>query len=293
MKIEELQSEINTVFKECFGRTPLRLRLEDILGEAIELSRFTDLNNLKEEAGDLLCSLLQLFNENGWNVNRRINLTLQKIKNRKDQYKTLGRKIKVAILGGAFDPIHQGHIQVAKAVLDWSKTFDEVWLMPCYKHLYGKQLTDSRHRLKMCELASQQDGRIKVFDYEIKHKLQGETYHLVTRLLDEDFAKDQYDFSLIIGLDNANDFDKWVNYKHLERSIRFVVVPRSGINRDEAVDWYLKSPHIYLSNVSIPDYSSTQVREYLKEGIYQHLSEVLDSLVVKYIKDNELYKKGD
>jgi len=79
--------------------------------------------NLKEEAGDLLASVIQLHTENGWSIEEK---TLEKIQRRKQQYRTLGRKTKVAIYGGAFDPITKGHIQVAQFILNTSKEFDEV-----------------------------------------------------------------------------------------------------------------------------------------------------------------------
>lgn len=288
MGIEELQTNINVVFKEAFGRTPLNERTKDIMGEAIELCRYTDIANLKEETGDLLCTLIQLCNENEWDASLLVEKTLQKIKKRYSQYKTLGRKTKVAILGGAFNPIHKGHIEVAKAVLDWSKTFDEVWLMPCYQHLYSKVLVSSKHRLEMCRIAARVDARIKVFNYEIEKQLKGETYHFVKTLLEEDFAKHEYDFSLIIGQDNANSFDKWVNYEFLEKAMRFIVVPRSGIEFDPKINWYLNAPHIYLTpEKSMIKISSTEIKEILKNKEVPS-SELFDPEVYKYIQENNI-----
>jgi nicotinic acid mononucleotide adenylyltransferase len=126
--------------------------------------------------------------------------------------------------------------------------------------------------------------------------------------MNEDFAKHEYDFSFIIGLDNANTFDKWVNYEELERMARFVVVPRKGINRDPNVTWYLSDPHIYLSpDNDIPDISSTVVRETLEimdnldsfggnpqdEMAYDEaekfVQENVDRNVLAYINDQGLY----
>ena len=47
MTVNELTAKISAQFNQAFGRTPLRQRLDDIFGEAIELSRYTDLTNLK------------------------------------------------------------------------------------------------------------------------------------------------------------------------------------------------------------------------------------------------------
>ena len=298
--IKKLQELVNNVFEFSFSRTPLRQRIEDIYKETIELSRYVDLRNLKEETGDLLASTIQLCNENGWDASELVQATLDKIVKRQEQYKSLGRKINTIIIGGAYNPITLGHIKMAQFILNTSKTFDEAWLVPCASHLSGKKLESAKNRLEMCEIAAQVDGRIKVCDYEIVHKLGGETYHFIKRLLEESYSKDKFDFSYAVGLDNANTFANWVNYQDLEKMIRFVIVSRQGIKRDEKVDWYLKAPHIFLrdENGFIPETSSTEVRELLKvpfcedrwESANERLNELLDTNVRKYIEENKLYK---
>lgn len=294
MSKKKIQTLVNETFEGAFGRTPLKQRLDDILGEAFELHRMTDILNLKEEAGDLLASVIQLCNECEWNHEDLILETLAKIDRRREQYHSLGRKLKVAILGGAFDPPTIGHIKLAQFVLNTSQTFDEVWLMPCFAHMNGKQMTQPLHRLVMCEIAAQVDGRIKVFDFEIQHQLAGQTYHFVKRLLAETMAKDQYDFSIIMGMDNANTFPTWPDYSELEKMIRFVIVPRVGVARQEAINWYLKPPHIYLvQDSNVPATASTNVREWLakkwQDDALPTLSE-LDQHVLDYILEHQLYQ---
>ena len=295
MSTDELQKRVNEVFTDAFGRTPLKERLDDIAKEAQELCRATDIINMKEEAGDLLATLFQLLNECEWRAKERVEATLHKIERRKLQYKSLGRKLKVALLGGAFDPIHVGHIQLAKFVLDTSQTFDEVWLVPCYEHMFAKEMIAAEHRLAMCEFAAAEDGRIRVCDYEIKNKLRGETYHFVKRLLEEDFAKDECNFSLIIGQDNANGFESWVNYELLEKMIRFVVVPRKGTEVDPEVQWYFKQPHIYLAGDDSPiaDISSTNVRQIFKAYTLLDRRKALEVFlhpdVYAYAREHNLY----
>ena len=63
-----MQEKVNQVFKKNFGYTPLSTRLKDIEREFFELRDYTDIKNLKEETGDLLCSLIQLCNESGWEL---------------------------------------------------------------------------------------------------------------------------------------------------------------------------------------------------------------------------------
>lgn len=304
--IKQVCNEIHKVFETAFGSTPLRQRNEDILREAIELSRFTSIPNLKEEHGDLLCSLLMSFKENDWDPTECIAASLAKIKRRQTQYHAYGRKLNIAVLGGAFDPIHNGHVAVAEFLLNCSSEFDAVWIMPCYKHMYNKKMTSANHRLKMCELSVAHDRRIVVSDYEIVNKLGGETYQLVKKLINDEKFNQQYNFSFVIGLDNANTFDKWVNYEDLERMVRFVVVPRNGIKIEHKVNWYLHSPHMFLIPENpLPEISSTDIRNNLKiiwhygafpnyrftisGDAYDFLNKSLNLKVINYIKRYKLY----
>lgn len=290
METKELQKLIDDKFRTHFAYTPLKERLNDIQNEFFELMKWQDINNLKEETGDLLASLIKLCAESGWNYEELVLDTLNKIDSRADQYKTLGRKTKVAILGLSANPPHKGHIQLAQFVLNTSGHFDEVWLMPNYSSIAGKNLISAEHRLNMCAIAASVDNRIKVFDYEIRNKLKGETYYFFKRLKEEKELTEKYQFAMIIGLDNANTFNKWVSFEELERLAQFVIVPRKGVVRDLNVDWYLQRPHIFLnSETTIMDVSSTQIRELLNSKSSEVLN-YIDKNVYNYIVENNLYK---
>lgn len=191
---------------------------------------------------------------------------------------------KVAIFGGAFNPITLGHIEVANLVLR-SALVDEVWLMPAYSHMYHKVMISPEHRLKMIELSTD-DPHIKPFDFEIKYGLTGETYKLVDKLLSDPNYKD-FEFSFIMGLDNANTFHKWVKYEYLRDTIPFIVVPRTGYHPIKEVDWYLKPPHTYLVSDPLMEISSTDVRNAIKNG--ESLEGMLHPVVIEYIYKNFLY----
>ena len=91
--MNEIQKKIKDKFN-CFGRTSLSDRLEDIEKECQELMRYTDVRNLKEETGDLLCSVIQLCTECGWQFENLVRETLEKIhRRRKDRSCNLWRII--------------------------------------------------------------------------------------------------------------------------------------------------------------------------------------------------------
>lgn len=211
-------------------------------------------------------------------------------KSDKEILESTSERRQVALLGGAFDPPTLGHIAIARFVLD-SLDIEQVWLVPCYKHMHNKGMSSVEHRLTMLGYAIQDDGRIKICDYEMRNKLGGETYHFLKSLMDSMLAQ-TYEFSYIIGMDNANSFDKWVNFEELERLIRFVVVPRAGQEPNASVDWYLKPPHIFLrSDTPLPKTASSEVRAEISKGIYS--TEMLDLRVLEYIERQGLYKGED
>lgn len=303
MDHKKIQQIVNKTFFEAFCHTSLTKRLEDIQGECRELCNYTDLTNLKEEAGDLLASLIQLCNESGWDISKLIENNSAKINRRMLQYKGRGRKTQVAILGGAFNPVTVAHLGIAKLVLDASKWADEVWMCPAYQHMDGKEMISPEHRLEMLKISTRNDGRIKVFDYEIKHQLHGETYHFLTKLL-HDKEYENYRFAFIIGQDRSDTIEYWYNSEELlKMDVRFIVVPRDGVKRDENVNWYLQYPHIYIEDEGknkVPGVSSTMARELLKRRANQYELEEIELIdnsllkaispdVLEYIIEHDLY----
>lgn len=207
---------------------------------------------------------------------------------------------KIAIFGGAFNPVTIGHIQTAQFVLD-SSIFEEVWLMPYFKN-NNKQMESPQNRINMCKLSIEDQKNIYVCNYEINNKLKRETIHLFEKLKEEKIYEN-YEFSMVIGMDQANNFYKWVNFLQLEKKVQFIVVPRKGNKLNLKVQWYLQKPHLYLDKeeTKIIKISSSEIRfglrvmrtkNYPVSALDNYLEKIykgLDKKVLKYIKDNNLY----
>ncbi|MFA5670639.1 MAG: nicotinate-nicotinamide nucleotide adenylyltransferase [Candidatus Dojkabacteria bacterium] len=200
-------------------------------------------------------------------------------------------KTKTAIIGGAFDPIHNGHIAMAKAVLE--QGFDEVLIQPCYNSMFGKDMTPDFHRLMMCYAAVYDlDRRIKVSDWEIRNKFAGGTIDFIDQYVKE---RPDIDLTFVIGMDNALCINKWKNWETLVNVVgKFLVIARPGY--EAPVDaWFTKSPHSFLS-IEMPDISSTQIREEQKHRDYYARPWFMDKLgkqvpfnVMGYIHGYDLY----
>jgi len=198
-------------------------------------------------------------------------------------------KIKVGLLGGAFDPVHIGHIKLAEFILSRG-VVDQVWLTPCYKHRYDKEMADAGHRVAMCKIATATNNRIGVCEYEVENRLTGETYKLIKKIQANAITNKIYNFSVIIGQDNANTFDKWYNHKELAKMVRFIVVPRKGVESKD--NWYTKFPHLFLeTDTDIPKISSTDIRKrlFFSKGPNPKLEESLPEGVLQYIFKHKLY----
>ncbi len=278
--------KINKVFTNKFGITPLAERIDDILKQAISLSRYQTINELKEYTGNLLASVIQLCNENDVNPEHAIEQTLEAIQSNSELYKSLGRKRRIAILGGAFDPVTLGHFRTAQFVLNESGWADEVWMMPAFEHMYGKQMTAPDHRMNMVQRISVQDKRIKASGFEIDRKLSGETYK-TSKLLAEEYPNN--DFAFIIGQDNANTIQKWVNASYLIKNAMFIVVPREGVDPDLSITWYNEKPHISLLGIksNIGNISSSMYKHRIIDG--KDVTDIMDAFVLEYISRHNLY----
>lgn len=198
--------------------------------------------------------------------------------------------MKIALYGGCFDPITNGHIYICDQLLK-SGLFDQVWLLPSYGSLYGKKISDPVGRIKMCELAIKDKGpNIIICDYEIRNQLIDESVNIIENFL-ADYARTNPDFQFyfVIGMDNANKIHTWGDWEKLVKMIPFVVVPRGNYDQDDEITWYKCSPHIFLGNMDeYPAISSTQVRESIKLG--KPIHEYVCNLVMDYIEQHNMYQ---
>ena len=108
----------------------------------------------------------------------------------------------------------------------------------------------------MCKIATKKYKNIDVSSIDIKNRTNGSTLELA-KLIKKKYPL--LDFYFLIGLDNANNTEKWHNYEYLLKAVKFVIVRRKGYEEDVNVKWYKKYPHIFLSDCSIIETCSSDV----------------------------------
>ena len=188
-------------------------------------------------------------------------------------------KIRTAIFGGSFDPIHAGHVALACAVRD-NGLAGEVWLLvtPLNPHKQGNNLTDEGERLAMARLAIAGEQGIVASDFEFHLPRPSYTINTLEALQK---AFPDREFLLLMGADNWQKIDRWYKGDEIVSRFGIIVYPRgdeSAPSLPENVKW-LQAP--------LYDISSTEIRQAFSQG--EDVSRWLHPDVVKYIEEKKLY----
>jgi len=194
--------------------------------------------------------------------------------------------MKIAILGGSFNPPHLGHLLMARQTLEFTDV-DEVWLAPCYNHTFQKHLAPINDRVAMTKMLV--EDKIKFCDEEIKNKLSGDSIDLLN-ILKKKCPRDQFYF--IIGSDNLAGFKRWGRWEKLITENDFLIFPRPGFST-HLVDYDLDNKKYRFELVKndllvITNISSTIVRERIENKLL--INHLVPDNLVKYIVNNNLYR---
>lgn len=183
--------------------------------------------------------------------------------------------MRIALLGGSFNPPHVGHLMNAYYVLA-TREVDRVWLMPVFRHPFAKVLAPFDDRVRMCELAASRfAGGVEVSRVEAEAPGSGRTIETLEYLL----AQRPGDrFALVIGSDILPERSKWKDFDRIERLAEVIVVPRAGF----------AAPGV--EGPALPEVSSTEVRERLARG--EDASALVPREVLAYVRAKGLYRAG-
>lgn len=168
--------------------------------------------------------------------------------------------IRTGIYGGSFNPIHNGHIAIAKDMLSLG-AIDEVWLMvsPQNPLKQAADLLDDNLRLDMTRHAVEGIKGIKVSDYEFRLPRPSYMWNTLQHL-SHDYPDRQ--FYLLIGADNWQVFDRWYHANDIISHYPIRIYPRRGYDIDTAS----LPPTVTLVDTGLYDVSSTQVRDMIRHG---------------------------
>ena len=199
---------------------------------------------------------------------------------------------KIGILGGSFDPVHNGHIGLAKDAKD-QLGLDEVLLIPAKLQPFklDKKMVSGEQRLEMIKLAVADIPGLVPCDYELRQEDISYTYKTLKAITEMEGPETEVYF--LTGTDSLLQIHRWKNADDMLRDYNFVVGSRPGYKDDELrerIDFLKKE---YNTNVTKVDnnqlnISSTEIRERLEAG--QGLDDLVPEAVERYIIKHGLYK---
>lgn len=198
--------------------------------------------------------------------------------------------IKKAILGGTFDPIHNGHIHIAYEAL-YKLTLDKVVFMPTGNppHKANRIVTPGEIRYEMVKKAIQREKCFEIDDYEILKEGFSYTFETLEYLNKKHKNTEWY---FISGVDCLIELDSWKKVERIFELCNLVVFNRPGYSMDEIYKQKEKTEKRYNKKIifldlPLMDISSSMIREKLKEG--KNVSYLVPTCVNEFIEKSKLY----
>lgn len=201
---------------------------------------------------------------------------------------------KIGLLGGTFNPIHKGHINIAMSALsDYS--LDEVWFIPngCPPHKTIENDVSAISRYNMVKCATEFNNRLYVKDIELNANDYNYTYITLKKLSSKYVG---YTFFFIIGEDSLVTFDSWNRPDEICRYASILVAARSkntDILKNLISEYSTKynTNFLYL-NCNYIDISSSDLRNMLKNNDI-NVNKYISENVLRYINEHFLYNNID
>ena len=200
----------------------------------------------------------------------------------------MGAMKRVALYGGTFDPVHSGHLEIARKV---SELFEiqKVLFIPAQvaPHKVGKPVTEPIHRYAMLALATQNDPRLSISTFELDAPDRRYTVDTVEHF--RTAFGDSTELFFIMGADSWSEIRTWREWERLLKTINHIVVTRPGHD----VEKTLPSPEarVTFTDVVMKDVSSSGIRRVAAEGRYEELAQLVPAPVAEYIRKYELYRE--
>ena len=192
--------------------------------------------------------------------------------------------IKTGLYFGSFNPVHVGHLIIAEYMLEHSD-LDELWFVVSPRNPLKKKdsLLDDRQRLYMVNLAIEDDDRFQASDVEFYLTQPSYTCHTLVHLKEKHPMRE---FSLIMGEDNLQTFDRWLNYEWILENFHLYVYPRPGYDAAER----RSHPHVTFVDAPRIELSSTLIRNSIKEG--KQVRYMVPEKVYQYIEEMGFYRRA-
>lgn len=199
---------------------------------------------------------------------------------------------RIGIMGGTFNPIHQGHLMLAQKAYEQFE-LDKVLVIPNKLPAYKDrdELLDSKQRSRMVQLAIADYPYMEFSDLELTRS--GPTYTIDTlQSLIQEYPED--DFYFILGGDSLADLHKWRAYKEILTLAVILCARRNDADVPELEQIKLRleaevaEAQIYIMDTPMMNISSTEIREQLQSG--KKAPQGIPEAVLAFIQEHDLYQ---
>ena len=201
--------------------------------------------------------------------------------------------MKIGIMGGTFDPVHNGHLMLGHAAYE-AFSLDQIWFMPNGIPPHKKQSSiesDIHERIAMTRIAIKANKQFYLQEYEAKREKVSYSYKTM-----EHFRKIYPDdeFYFIIGADSLMAIETWVHPERIFPTCTILATYRNEVKTKEEMNrqiQYLSEKYhakIRLLETPLMPVSSHELRASLQSG--DSVSEYMPAAVCSYIKQHHLYR---
>lgn len=218
---------------------------------------------------------------------------------------------RVAIYGGTFDPVHNGHMEAARNILQ-RFALDEVIFVPACvpPHKLKAGITSAFHRFAMLVLATEGDKSLLVSTMELDTPERPYAIQTVAHFRAE-FGNEAQLFFLM-GTDSWLEITSWHDWRELMKQCHFIVVTRPGYElqpgssanmpipvidalghgcrQSDIMHEDMDTPCVLLTDAAMVDVSATAIRTAARAGDREALRSMVPAAVASYIEKYEVYK---
>ena len=197
---------------------------------------------------------------------------------------------RTALYGGTFDPVHLGHLEVARKVAELF-ALEQVVFIPAQlaPHKIGRPVTEPIHRYAMLALATQDDPRLRISTFELDAPDRRYTVDTVAEF--QRRLGDDTELFFIMGADSWSEIKTWREWERLLHLTNHIVVTRPGYAAPPAPP-ELKE-RILFTDAVMNDVSATNIRRLASAGRYDELAQMVPGSVANYIRKYEIYRDSN
>lgn len=192
----------------------------------------------------------------------------------------------ICLFQGTFNPIHKVHLDVANFAKE-HYGFEKIVFIPAFIPPH-KTVDNSlaEHRFNMVKIAIEKYPYFSISDIEFKSNECSYTYNTIIKL--REMWNIDYKIDFIIGTDAFEKIETWYKTDELKKLVHFIVFPRTNSFCESKFDYLREIGYDFeFAPLEFNDVSSTQVRDYVKQG--ETIVNIEIPEVMEYIKENELY----